>query len=344
MKKICIKDAPEKYITTLKAKELTGLEALPKTLQKYSMYGSRKTYYYIDDVNALIAENKEKENPQSEENAETAEAEEAGEAQESVCEALILEAYVDGSFNKNTGVYGGAVIMVNNGDVINIRTNHGTKMNSMRNVAGEISAAALAVKMAEEFLADSLVIKYDYEGIEKWATGAWKTKNEYTAQYAAFMNKERPFPIAFEHVKAHTGDKYNEMADDMAVRAVGLKPDYANISAAPKENKIPEDVLRVKYQVKTSCLEGIKEFYSKDKHAFKDYLGLKTGTGDNFSRYWNEKDFDGVVSEDTRSYIKENLTDNNLILGAMRWVARGLDPFDAVKKVKVDDEIYKKKN
>ncbi len=338
MKKINIKDAPEKYITTLKAKEITGLEKLPKTLQKYSMYGSRKTYYHIDDVNALKAETKEEETPQPKENAEPSQ------QQEEAYEELVLEAYVDGSFNQEKGIYGSAVIMVNDDKVLTMKTTCGSTMNKMRNVAGEICAAALAVRMAEELIPDSLVIKYDYEGIEKWATGAWKAKNEYTSQYAAFMNRERSFPITFEHVKAHTGNMYNELADDMALRAVGLKPDYDTVSAAPKEKKISEDILIIKYEVKKSCMDGIKEFYSKEKHAFKDYLKLRTGTGDNFSRCWCEDAFTGIVSEDTKMYIKDNLTDNNLILGAMRWVARGLDPYDAVKKVKVDEEVYNKKN
>ena len=340
MKKIRIKDYPEKYIPTLEVLELTGLKNIPKTLQKYSKYGTNKTFYHINDVKALIA--RLKKNPQLKETVEEKEKEE--EIKKPKLDELFLEAYVDGSFNKDTGVYGSAVILINNGDVLTIKTSHGTKMNKMRHIAGEISAAALAVKMADEFLADGLVIKYDYEGVEKWATGAWKTKNEYTSQYADFMNRKRPFPIKYEHVKAHTGDKYNELADDMAVRAVGLKPDYDSINTAPKQEKIPEDALRTKYQVKASCIDGIKEFHSKEKHAFKDYLALKTGTGDSFSKYWNEKDFDGIVSEEVRQYIKGNLADNNLILGAMRWVARGLDPYDAVKKVKVDDEIYKKKN
>lgn len=335
MKKIPIKDDPSKYITTSKARELAGKNASLEGIQKYSVRGSRKTYYYIEDIRKIadISENKPSEEETAKEKTQDEKKEET---------KLFLEAYVDGSFNKETGVYGSAVIMVNEGEVIAVKTSNGRKMNAMRNVAGEISAAALAIKMAEEFLADALIIKYDYEGIEKWATGAWRAKNEYTQQYAAFMNRKRAFKLSFEHVKAHTGDKYNELADDMAIRAAGLKPEYTEESSI-KEEKIPEDILRMKYQVKDSCLKSIKEFYSKEKHAFKDYISIKAGTGDNFSKWWNIDDYKEIVSESAISYICGKFSDNTDIVNALRWTARGLDPQDAVKKVNVNNEIYAKK-
>ena len=58
---------------------------------------------------------------------------------------------------------------------------------------------------------------YDYMGIEMWATKKWKRNNVLTNEYAAFC--ERIFPYVkytFHKVHAHTGDTYNEMADQLA--------------------------------------------------------------------------------------------------------------------------------
>ena len=57
-------------------------------------------------------------------------------------------------------------------------------------------------------------IYYDYEGIEKWVTGAWKCKKEHTKQYADAMRSwGSSIDIRFCKVAAHTNVKYNELAD-----------------------------------------------------------------------------------------------------------------------------------
>lgn len=47
---------------------------------------------------------------------------------------------------------------------------------AIRNVAGEMHGAMYAVQWAFENGYSSVVIHYDYEGIEKWATGVWSAK------------------------------------------------------------------------------------------------------------------------------------------------------------------------
>ena len=340
MKKKMIMCPADNYITTGEAKALLQDKESLGTLQKYSVKGSRKTYYFKEDVMALISDKKKEITPKEN---KTKSSTETGQMPAYKNDELNLEAYVDGSYNKQTGVYGSAVIMLSKGEVVAIKTSHGKKMNSMWNVAGEIAAAALAVKLADELMTDSLVIKYDCEAIEKWPTGAWRIKNEYAAQYVDFMNKKRPFSIAYDHIKAHTGDKYNELADDMAQRAAGLVPECDAKAVKIAQNKIDEDVLRVKYQVKDSCIKAIKSFYEKDKHSFKDYVELKAGTGDNFSSMWSQKEFEGIISDDASSYVNDTFSEENDILNAFRWIARGLDVNDAIKKVNVNNEIYKKK-
>ena len=69
----------------------------------------------------------------------------------------------------------------------------------------------------------SITIYYDYEGIEKWANGIWKANKAGTQRYKEFVAKQREkIEISFSKVAAHTGVKYNEMADQLAKAALGL--------------------------------------------------------------------------------------------------------------------------
>ncbi len=91
----------------------------------------------------------------------------------------------------------------------------------IRNVAGEMLGAMNAVRWARKQGYDALDIYYDYAGIEMWATGKWKAKNEYTQSYAEYMKKSMAeIDIQFKKVEAHTGNKYNEQADKLAKSAL----------------------------------------------------------------------------------------------------------------------------
>lgn len=133
-------------------------------------------------------------------------------------------AFVDGSFNPETGTYGyGGFLFVNNKKYPIQGSGDNKEIASIRNVSGEILGSMAAVQLAEELGLQNIIILYDYNGIEKWVTGEWKTKNEYTRRYKEFMNSEnRKVKISFQKVKAHTGIDGNEIADIMAKQAVGI--------------------------------------------------------------------------------------------------------------------------
>lgn len=134
-------------------------------------------------------------------------------------------AFVDGSFNPKTGVYGyGGFLDVNGRRYPLMGSGNDPEMASMRNVAGEISGSMAAVRKAEELGLWKVTLLYDYAGIEGWARSGWKTNREGTAAYQRFMQPgERKVDIEFQHVKAHTGIEGNEMADVLAKQAVGIK-------------------------------------------------------------------------------------------------------------------------
>lgn len=134
-----------------------------------------------------------------------------------------LTAYVDGSFEESLGKYSfGCVLLTPEGEIVE-RCGSGSEPESLaiRNVAGEMLGAMYAVQWGINKRYRAIKICYDYMGIEKWATGAWKTNNVLTQKYAEFMKGRRKFiEISFQKIKAHSGDCYNEQADRLAKQAL----------------------------------------------------------------------------------------------------------------------------
>ncbi len=137
-------------------------------------------------------------------------------------DAKELKAYVDGSYDLETGSYSYGVVIIQNGLK---QTLSGRKqdpeMASMRNVAGEIKGAMCAMEWAVKNNKKSLHIYYDYTGIENWAKGSWKTNKKGTREYREYYNsiKDR-LDVKFIKVKAHSGDRYNDEADQLAKDAI----------------------------------------------------------------------------------------------------------------------------
>ena len=134
-------------------------------------------------------------------------------------------AYVDGSFNLSTGVYGyGGVLLCRDGSIRPLQ-GHGRDetLRTMRNVAGEIHGSMAAIQAAADAGLASITIFYDYMGIEMWADGQWKTNKEGTRAYKAFIDQIRPrIEIRFQKVAAHTGVRFNELVDQLAKASVGI--------------------------------------------------------------------------------------------------------------------------
>ena len=133
-------------------------------------------------------------------------------------------AFVDGSYNIATGVYGYGGFLVSEGEKYILQgAGNEAEMASMRNVAGEILGSMAAVEKALELGLKELVIYYDYMGIEMWATGGWKRNKTGTVAYYEFMQKVKgKIAITFQKVKGHSGIEGNEEADRLAKAAVGI--------------------------------------------------------------------------------------------------------------------------
>ncbi len=144
-------------------------------------------------------------------------------------------AYVDGSYEHSILKYAfGCVFLLPDGKVL---TENGSGNNpdsaKLRNVTGEMLGAMFAVRFAMKNGYQKIEIRYDYEGVEKWVTGAWKSKTELTQKYAQAMRSwSTKVQISFTKVAAHTNVYYNEMADKLAKVALVEKDGIPEVRMA----------------------------------------------------------------------------------------------------------------
>ena len=171
-------------------------------------------------------------------------------------------AYVDGSYDDQKKQYSyGAVIFYDAGEQRFAEKFSNPDMLEMRNVAGEIEGAKRAMKFCIENGIKSMDIVYDYEGIEKWCTGAWRAKKEGTKEYKKLYNSIKDsVDINFVKVKGHSGNTFNDLADSLAKSALGIK-DENKISV--HDNGIVAN--KIKYDDLKSIIDLLRE----------DFIGLK---------------------------------------------------------------------
>lgn len=137
-----------------------------------------------------------------------------------------LHAYIDGSFSNDLQETGYGAVILLNGEIIHTIKGSSKKYIEMRNVAGELFAAAVSIKWAVENGYKSIVLHHDYSGIAHWAKGEWKCKQEGTINYKKFIDEiSDKISILFIKVKGHSGDMYNDMADKLAKESLSTEED-----------------------------------------------------------------------------------------------------------------------
>lgn len=142
-------------------------------------------------------------------------------------------AFIDGSFNPATKVYGCGGFLIDQIGRKHIIQDIGNDRNmaKMRNVAGEILGAMRAVELARNLEMKRLTIFHDYEGVAAWPLGKWRCKKKETRKYVMFIwsAMNAGLKIYFSHVKGHSGILGNEEADQLAKLAVGLDVKGRNV-------------------------------------------------------------------------------------------------------------------
>ncbi len=157
------------------------------------------------------------ENPQAETKKETSDEHANQDSNKAI-------AYVDGSYNVKTQEFSCGVVIFYQNKIYEFSKKFDDKeLASMRNVAGEIKGSETAIKFCLSNDIPTLKIYHDYEGVAKWANGEWKANKSGTRAYSAFCKKSREkLNITFVKVKAHSGNKYNDKADLLAKKALGM--------------------------------------------------------------------------------------------------------------------------
>ena len=131
-------------------------------------------------------------------------------------------AYIDGSFDRVSGIYGSGVVIVD-GDKKHEYKHAGNREDyaQLHNVAGELEAAKFVMWYAVDKKIKEITLFYDYQGIEAWAVGDWQANLPYTQDYVKFYNKVKSVvKVNFIKVKAHTGVELNEVVDKLAKDAI----------------------------------------------------------------------------------------------------------------------------
>lgn len=136
-----------------------------------------------------------------------------------------VKAYVDGSFDQTTNRFSCGVVILN-GDDEPITLNKAFEDEDAathRNVAGEVMGSRMAIQYCLDNGISEIRIYHDYEGIAKWANNEWKANHALTQDYKSFVaDARKSIKIDFVKVKAHAGNKYNELADKLAKEALGI--------------------------------------------------------------------------------------------------------------------------
>ncbi|MPQ44039.1 viroplasmin family protein [Clostridium tarantellae] len=163
-----------------------------------------------------------------------------------------LHIYVDGSYNMSTKRYAYGVVAVRDNVVEHIESGSplDTTKSNIRQIAGELEGAVKAVEYALKKGEKKVVLFHDYEGIFHHATGSWDRREESSEIYYDKMNKlfKEGIEVIFVKVDSHTGDLFNELADERCKKELNIVSDKV-VEKWLKQNKIYVCDEKVKEQI-----------------------------------------------------------------------------------------------
>lgn len=140
-----------------------------------------------------------------------------------------LHLYVDGSYNTVSEMYSYGIVAVRNNiiEYIEGKSSVDTSKSNLRQIAGELEGAIKALEYAYNNGEEEVVLFHDYEGIYHHAVGTWERKDKSSQYYYSVMNSlfNKGIKVIFVKVDSHTGDLYNELADEMCKSALKIDSD-----------------------------------------------------------------------------------------------------------------------
>ena len=138
----------------------------------------------------------------------------------------------DGSYQEGGSRVGYAAVVIKRGSIQHELSDSLDNI-SQRQVLGEIKAVCEAVQWCKAHHVAEVEIYYDYQGLESWATGAWKTNTAQTRQYAQFIST-CGVQITWCKVKGHSGNRRNDNVDKLA-KAAASDSVQAKTASAERE-------------------------------------------------------------------------------------------------------------
>ena len=137
-----------------------------------------------------------------------------------------VQLFTDGSYDQSSEVYSWAYALVYHNRLL--LTHSGKKHageDNMWQVSGEIEGVLQGLNACQVLKISHVTVDYDLINLQKWADHEWKARKPETKNYQNKVDEYRKMGLAidFQKVKAHTGTKYNELADYLAKKELGIK-------------------------------------------------------------------------------------------------------------------------
>lgn len=134
---------------------------------------------------------------------------------------MLAIAYVDGSYDNKHKLYSYGCVIFSGDSTYTLNSVDFSEDAKTRNVAGELTGARKAIEWCLNHDIQNLILYHDYIGIQMFADHEWEGKTPLTESYQKFIDSIRDkITIQFCKCTAHTGIRYNEMADKLAKDAI----------------------------------------------------------------------------------------------------------------------------
>ena len=134
---------------------------------------------------------------------------------------ILAVAYVDGSYDNKHKLYSYGCVIFRGDSTYTLNSVDFSEDAKTRNVAGELTGARKAIEWCLNHDIQNLILYHDYIGIQMFADHEWEGKTPLTESYQKFIDSVRDkITIQFCKCTAHTGIRYNEMADQLAKDAI----------------------------------------------------------------------------------------------------------------------------
>lgn len=193
--------------------------------------------------------------------------------------------YSDGSYNGELKLSSYGVVYLQKSQPEYYRSGIVDDKNDTQNVIGEITGVLEGLKYALFKKKKKVYIYHDYIGLSKWISGEWKVKSSDSSYYVNEINKYKSdIELEFVKVKAHSGEKYNEICDKLAKNELkSLEPSTSDEWGFRSYRFTDEIIVKVLNKIKAD--ESNFQFVATDKDnhfVYQCFLGKEKLT---FQKY-----------------------------------------------------------